>query len=933
LDGDLLDSSGNGNHAQARGDARSVSDAQRGTVLEFDGNGDYLEIPNSASLNITGDQITLASWVYFEDVAGDPEIVIAKPYQDGSHVSPYFSYGLHMLSNGTPRFWLSFSGGARNAPGSPNFQSGRWYHMAGVYDGAQMILYVDGEVSATTSATGNIVGYDNPLLLGINGGRGEPMEGKIDEVAIFDRALPQAEIQELMAEGLGDATLASAPVPGDEQGDVPRETALSWSAGELAGTHDVYLGTIATDIDTADRANPSGVLVSQGQAGTTYAPPAVLEFGQTYYWRVDEVNATPDHAIFKGELWSFTVEPFAYPIENVIATSNASSTADAGPENTVNGSGLNANDEHSIEATDMWLATPTGADPVYIQYEFDGVYKQHEMWVWNYNVQFEIVLGFGLKEVAIEYSQDGVEWMSLGAVEFAKATATASYTANTTVDMQGVAARYVRLTVNSGWGALGQYGLSEVRFLSTPVQPREPQPADGAADVTPNAVLSWRSGREAASHEVYLGTDAEALELAGTVTQASLTPGDLEFGTNYYWRVDEVNEAEAIPVWQGAVWSFSTVAYAVIDDMEGYDDEENRIFDTWLDGFVNATGSTVGYFEAPFAEQSVVNSGRQSMPMEYANDTAPFYSEAERDLSGLDIETNGADTLRLFVAGQAPAFAETADGTILMNAIGTDIWNTADEFRYAYKTLSGDGSMVARVDSLVDSDVWAKGGVMIRETIEAGSAFAAVYMTGDNGVRYQARLTTDAAAVSDTSVATAEQIALREPVWVKIERVGNAFNGYYSTDGESWTAMAWNPQTIDMANDVTIGLALTSHNATITTGAAFAGVAEEGGVSGNWQIAEVGVAQPTTGNDIEPLYVALEDTSGNVAVVTHPNPAAAGISAWQEWLIPYSDLAGINLNRVAAMYIGVGDRDNPTAGGTGLIFIDDIGYGRPATVE
>jgi hypothetical protein len=194
-------------------------------------------------------------------------------------------------------------------------------------------------------------------------------------------------------------------------------------------------------------------------------------------------------------------------------------------------------------------------------------------------------------------------------------------------------------------------------------------------------------------------------------------------------------------------------------------------------------------------------------------------------------------------------------------------------------------------------------------------------------------LTTDAAAVSDTSVATAEQIALREPVWVKIERVGNAFNGYYSTDGESWTAMAWNPQTIDMANDVTIGLALTSHNATITTGAAFAGVAEEGGVSGNWQIAEVGVAQPTTGNDIEPLYVALEDTSGNVAVVTHPNPAAAGISAWQEWLIPYSDLAGINLNRVAAMYIGVGDRDNPTAGGTGLIFIDDIGYGRPATVE
>jgi hypothetical protein len=133
-----------------------------------------------------------------------------------------------------------------------------------------------------------------------------------------------------------------------------------------------------------------------------------------------------------------------------------------------------------------------------------------------------------------------------------------------------------------------------------------------------------------------------------------------------------------------------------------------------------------------------------------------------------------------------------------------------------------------------------------------------------------------------------------------------------------------------MAAGVTIGLALTSHNATVATGAAFAGVAEEGGVTGNWQVAEIGVAQPQGGNDIEPLYVALEDTSGNVAVVTHPNPAAVGIAAWQQWLIPYSDLAGINLNRVATIYIGVGDRDNPTPGGSGMIFIDDIAYGKPA---
>jgi hypothetical protein len=206
-------------------------------------------------------------------------------------------------------------------------------------------------------------------------------------------------------------------------------------------------------------------------------------------------------------------------------------------------------------------------------------------------------------------------------------------------------------------------------------------------------------------------------------------------------------------------------------------------------------------------------------------------------------------------------------------------------------------------------------------------------MTGDNGIRYQARLEADVDAVSDSTVATAEQIALREPAWVKIERLGNTFNGYYSTDGENWTAMAWNPQTIAMGADVTIGLALTSHNATVSTGAAFASVAASGGVTGNWQIAEIGVAQPATGNDIAPLYVALEDTSGNVAVVTHPDPAAVAIAAWQEWVIPLSEFSGVNLSRLSIMYIGVGDRDNPTANGTGLIFVDDILVGHPGSSD
>jgi hypothetical protein len=67
--------------------------------------------------------------------------------------------------------------------------------MAGTYDGSTMTLYVDGEVSATMDAAGNIDGYDTPLFIGINGGRTEPMDGRIDDVRIYNHALDQTEIQ------------------------------------------------------------------------------------------------------------------------------------------------------------------------------------------------------------------------------------------------------------------------------------------------------------------------------------------------------------------------------------------------------------------------------------------------------------------------------------------------------------------------------------------------------------------------------------------------------------------------------------------------------------------------------------------------------------------------------------------------------------------
>ncbi len=448
------------------------------------------------------------------------------------------------------------------------------------------------------------------------------------------------------AEALGTAI---GPEPEGGATDVPRDVVLSWTAGDSAVTHDVYFGTSFDDVNAASRANPLGVLLSQGQTGTTFDPPGILDFNTTYYWRIDEVNGAPDYTIFKGDVWTFTAEPFAYPVSNIVATSNAASDDRSGPQNTVNGSGLNANDEHSIASGDMWVGLPAGEDPIWIQWEFDGVYKLHEMLVWNYNEQFELILGFGLKDVTVEYSENGTDWTVLGDVQLNQATAKPTYTANTTIPLEGVAAKYVRMTINSGWGMLQQYGLAEVRFMYIPAQAREPQPADGATDVSVDSGLDWRSGRDAVSHEVYFGTDSETLPLVDTVDSSSYSPSELILDTTYYWQINEVQDTES---WAGPVWTFATQEYVIVDDFESYNDDidaHTTIFDTWIDGWVNDNGSTVGYFDAPFAEQTIVHGGRQSMPFEYDNSGFAF-AEAELSLSG-NWATNGIKSLSIYFYG------------------------------------------------------------------------------------------------------------------------------------------------------------------------------------------------------------------------------------------------------------------------------------------
>jgi hypothetical protein len=217
---------------------------------------------------------------------------------------------------------------------------------------------------------------------------------------------------------------------------------------------------------------------------------------------------------------------------------------------------------------------------------------------------------------------------------------------------------------------------------------------------------------------------------------------------------------------------------------------------------------------------------------------------------------------------------------------------------------------------------------MIRETLEPGSKFAAVYITPGQGCRFQARRDTDIAVVSDTPVATDEQRAITAPYWVKLERgVTGSFSAYYSSDGISWQSMAWNPQTVSMSSTVYIGLALSAHNANAVCEARFSNVQMTGTITGQWQSQDIGI----TSNDAEPLYVAVSNAAGAPAVVAHEDPAAATIDVWTEWVIPLQAFAdqGINLTNVDQIAIGLGRKGGAAAGGSGTVYIDDIRLYRP----
>ena len=976
--------------------------------------------------------ITVCAWVWHEAfragqveryVTAEPEIAVIRKEADGR---------LH--------FYVNVGGGLRHLYVGDVLTEGRWYHVAGTWDGNTQRLYLDG-VEIASQTLGGVLGTTSGVRLS---NTPEPLNGMLDDARIYNRALTKQDISVLMRGP--EYPYASTPSPSDGAVNAGTWVSLSWRAGDFAVSHDVYFGDNYDDVNDATR--DSEVFVGNQDLNSTfliagfpgYPYPDGLVPGTTYYWRVDEVNDADPNSPWKGKVWSFLIPPKkAYEpnpsdgsrfVDSENPTLNWTAGFGAKLHTVYFGDDYdtvaNATDGSSMAATNF---SPGPLEPEKTYYwrvdEFEAP-TTHKGDVWSFTTA---KVGGGLRAEYYHWSGDfpppepfqvfvttaivpEINWnwgdsgspnALVNANDFAirftgevEAAFTETYTfclitddgQKLWVDGQPIIDMWVQQGMVEHRGTIdlvaGQrYSIEiwmyehdggagcELRWLSPrtpkqiipqaalspPVRAMGPSPKNGTTGTKMTPILKWGAGVSAASHEVYFGTDMDAVanadksspEYRGTkaLGDESYDPGWLAWFTSYYWRIDEVNNLNPDSPWIGSVWSFTTGDFLVIDDFEDYDTGENQIWYSWIDGLGfgipgsvpynpgNGTGAAVGDETSPsYTEETIVHGGRKSMPLAYDNNKQGYskYSETELTLTApRDWTEESVAELSIWFRGypaSTGSFAEGPVGTYTMTASGADIWIVngveADEFHFAYKMLSGAGSIVAKVNSVQNTDPWAKTGVMIRESLNPDSAHAFACITPGNGVAMQYRPSTGGTS------ANYNQTGVAAPYWVKLERsISGMFTVSHSANGTTWQPVTGSaPQNVPMGTNVYVGLALTAHNAALTCQAVFSNVTTTGTVTGQWAHQDIGILS----NDAEPLYVAVSNKTGNPAVVVHDDPAAAQIDTWTEWVIPLSAFAdhGITLTNVDRIAIGLGTRGNTMAAGcSGKMFFDDIRLYRP----
>ena len=444
----------------------------------------------------------------------------------------------------------------------------------------------------------------------------------------------------------------------------------------------------------------------------------------------------------------------------------------------------------------------------------------------------------GATGYVVERSDDGVEFVDAG-------TALAAATTWTDSSLTGSMRSFYRVRATDTAGRSAPSAI--VNAINRPS-------AVTNATVTSlslsQLVLNWRDKSGDSGYRIERSTDNVTFTQIATVgtNVPSYSATGLAVGTNYWFRItpmspygDSVSTVISGSTRLQAVGSMSftsktssalSIQWSAVSNATGYRIERST------DGSTFSSAGSVGAGVLTFSDTAVSPLGEYYYRVIATNATAEGTNPALPIFSAVPAATALPAPWTSADIGSVPGTgaAGLSSGTYTVVSSGADIWGTADAFRYTSQPLIGDGSIVARVASVESTAGWAKIGVMIRESVAAGSRHAMVVVSPSNSVAMQYRSTT-----SGSSTSIAGPASLTAPYWVKLVRAGNVFTGSVSPDGTNWTTVG--SVTISMASSVLVGLSANSNSSTLLNKSTFTDVT----VSNNAPtVATAAAASPTT---------------------------------------------------------------------------------------
>ena len=611
----VLDKSGRGNNAAVIDSVNGITGAGvRGSeACQVTGGASYLDLdgPNFPTEDIPTTAMTLAYWVKPEDTGGTQTVfsALAAPHSwcHGGYIRNN-QYHAHIGDIDNKYIINAYEG---------TVEYGAWHHMAltwelvpGEYGGGAM--YIDGELVAEYGNT--FVEASPGVKAADNWGGGARMgrdvddswqfNGQIDEFFLSKRALTQTEVIQLM-QGMS-SPIAFNPTPAD--GALLSDTwaNLSWYPGDSAVSHDVYFSDNFDDVNdgTGDafRGNQILTYFVVGFPGFPY--PEGLVPGTTYHWRIDEVNEADPNSPWRGDIWSFSIQP-----RKAYDPNPADGAEFVGPEVTLTWTGGIGAKMHTVYLGDDYddVNNATGGTPQGLTVYATGPLESEKVYYWRVD-EFD---------GADTYTGDIWSFTTPGAVGNPSP-------ANGAVD--------VKMIATLSWTASDSAASHEIYFGMDEESVRN---ADTASS-------EYKGGKA-------LGAE-------------SYDPGKLARYITYYWRVDEVDSQGNTS--KGPLWSFTTADFLSVDDFESYTDDDaagEAVWQSWIDGFgIPENGARAGYLLPPYTEQMIVHSGLQSLPLLYDNAPgAAGYSEATLTLSyPRDWTESGVSALVIWFRGRLDNAAE-----------------------------------------------------------------------------------------------------------------------------------------------------------------------------------------------------------------------------------------------------------------------------------